>query len=78
MEDDPFIVSIPQGIISLERMGELMSRYEIPPEYVCRILSNDKYISTPDPLEVFVCEETFWIGIPLPLHPFIERLLVMD
>lgn len=27
IEDDPLVVRIPQGIISLERMDELMSRY---------------------------------------------------
>lgn len=58
-------------------MGELMSSYGIPSEYVHRIPSDDEYISTPDPLGVTVCEKIFWVRFHLPFRPFIERLLVM-
>lgn len=59
MEDDPPIAGIPHGIMLSERIGELMLRYEIPSEYLCKILGNDKYISSPSPLKVAMCEETF-------------------
>lgn len=53
-EDDLFIIRILEGIISLERMGELVLRNEEPPSYIYMIPNNDKYISTLGPLEVSV------------------------
>lgn len=77
MKDDPPIVGLPQVIMSSKRMGELISRYKIPPKYVCRVPSDDQHISTPGPMEVVVCEETFWAGFHLPCHFFVERFLTM-
>lgn len=45
--------------MSLDKMRELLSRYKIPFNYVCKISGDDEYISTPGPLEVAVFEETF-------------------
>lgn len=59
IEDDPLIIQIPLRIMTLERMGELVSRYRIPLEFMCRIPNDGEYIFTPNPLEVVVCEETF-------------------
>lgn len=76
MEGDLLIIGIPRGIMSSKRMGKLMLRYKIPPKYMCRIPSDDEYISTPDPSEVAMCKEIFRAKFYLPLYPFIERLLV--
>lgn len=59
MADDPPIYGMPQGIITSERIRELVSRYGVLTEYVCRLLSDNKCISYPDPREVVVCEEIF-------------------
>lgn len=58
-EDDPPIIRISRGIMLLERMGKLMLQYEVPFDYIYRILSNDEYIFGPGPLEIAICEETF-------------------
>lgn len=41
-EDDPPITEISQGIISSKRIGELVPRYKVPPDYICRILGDDE------------------------------------
>lgn len=48
----------------------------MPPDYVYKILGDDEYVSRPDPMEMAICEKTFQPEFHLPLHPFIERLLV--
>lgn len=62
--------------MSLERIRKLMLRYEVPPKYMYKIISDNEYIFSSRPLEVVVCEETIWTGFRLPLHPFIERFLI--
>lgn len=52
-----------------------MSRYEVPLEFMYRLLSDGKCISCPGPIEVVVYKETFQARFHLPFHPFIERLL---
>lgn len=75
-KDDPFVVKIPRGITSSKRMDALVLRSGVPPDYVCRILGDEKYISSPSPLEVAICEETFQAEFCFSLYPFIQRLLV--
>lgn len=76
MEDNHLIVGIPRGTISSKRMGELILRYDVPTENMCRTSSDKKYVSNPSPLKVAICKETFYARFYLPLYPFIERLLV--
>lgn len=59
MEDEPHMVGILRVIILSERMSKLMLRYRVPPNYICRILSDDEYVSTLGPLKVAVCEGEF-------------------
>lgn len=58
-----------------ERIKELVSWYEVPLRYACRLLGDDGCISFPGPMKVAVYEGTFQARFLLPLHPFIERLL---
>lgn len=76
VEDDPLIVGISQGIISSGRMTELMSRHRVPPHYFYKILEDDGYVFMLGPLEVVLCEESYWAKFHLPLYPFIKRLFV--
>lgn len=59
MKDDPPTVSIPRGIISIQRMHDLVSRYGISLSYMYRIPSDGKYISVPGPLKFSICDESF-------------------
>lgn len=34
MEDDPPIYGMPQGLITTEGIRDIVSRYEVPPEYM--------------------------------------------
>lgn len=61
--------------MSTKRMYNLVLRYEVAPSFVFRIPSDDEYVSTPRPLKVGVCEESFWAGSHIPIHPFMEKLL---
>lgn len=64
------------GIMSSKRIGELISRCRIPPEYMYGIPSDNECISISRPLEVAMCGENFQVKFCLPLYPFVERLLV--
>lgn len=59
MDDDPLIIGILRAIMSSGRRSEVVSKYGMPPNYVYRILGDDKYVSRLDLLEVAVCEESF-------------------
>lgn len=59
----------------IEKMSGLVSRYGVLFSYVCRIPTINKYISTPSPLEIGVCEESFRAGFRVPIHHFIKGLL---
>lgn len=61
--------------MSTKKMYELVVSYRIPLGYLSRISSNGEYVSILGPLEVNVCEESFWASFHISIHPFIERLL---
>lgn len=76
-EDNPPspIYGMCRGLLKLEQIREIVSRYRVPLEFVCRLLGGSKCISCPGSVDVAVCEETFRVGFCLPLHLFIEWLL---
>lgn len=74
-EDGLPIVGIPCGIMSIERIHDVVLRYRIPLGYMYRIPSDGKYVSTPRPLKVSVCKESFQASCHIPIYTFIERLL---
>lgn len=51
-EVNPPEVSVPRGLISTSRMRKIITRYHILPNFVCRVLDSNEYISTSGPLEV--------------------------
>lgn len=53
-ERDLPMYRMPQGIMTLKRMRELVSRYRIPPKYVCKLPSDDDCISYSGLTEVFI------------------------
>lgn len=61
--------------MTIKKMSELVSRYEVPTGYVCKIPADSKCISIPSPLEIGVCEESFRAEFRVPIHPFIEGFL---
>lgn len=45
--------------MTVKKMSELASRYEVPSGCVCKMPAISEYFSTPDPLEIGVCNESF-------------------
>lgn len=74
-DGDPPPITFNRGSIIVERMDELVLRYSVPSNYVCRVPTINKYISTRGSLEISVYEETFLAGFQIPIHPFVEELL---
>lgn len=56
---DPPFIRINRGTMTIERMSELASRYEVPFDYIYKIIAVNAYISTPSLLEIGMCEESF-------------------
>lgn len=72
---DPPSIKVKQGNMNAERIEELVLRYGVPSNYICRIPSIDEYGSMPGPLEIGMCEEIFKVGFRILIHAFIEELL---
>lgn len=70
-DDDPPLISVNKGIITVERMSELVLRYKMPSGYICKILAINEHGSTPGPLKIGVCKESFRARFCVPIHPFI-------
>lgn len=56
IEVDPFIYEIPQGIIVMKWIREIVSRYKMLPEYVYRLLGDSECISCFGPIKMAICE----------------------
>lgn len=69
--DDSLFYGRLQGLMMKERMTEIVLRYEVPSEFVCRLSRKIKCISYPDLMKVAMCYETLRARFCLPLHPFI-------
>lgn len=73
--DNPPLYRRLRGLIMEKQMADIVLRYGVPNEFVCRLPSDDKSISCASPIELFVCDETFKAGFCLLLNPFIKCLL---
>lgn len=56
-------------------MTEIVLKYGVPREFMCRLPGDTKCISYSGPMTVVVCEEIFIVGFCLLLHSFIGHLL---
>lgn len=74
-KDDPPLYEKLWGLMTEERMAQVMFRYGVPSDFIYRLPGDTECFSYPSPIEVAVCEEMFKVGFCLPLHLFIEHLL---
>lgn len=51
---DPPLIGVNKGTMTTKRLGELVARYGVLSNYVCRGPIIDEYISIPGPLEISV------------------------
>lgn len=71
MKDNPHIYRMPHSIMTLEKIRDIVLRYEVPSEFTCRLSSDSECISYLSPIEIVICKETFRVGF---VFPFIHLL----
>lgn len=52
--EDPRLIEVNKGTITVEKMSELVSKYEVPSSYIYKIPIANEYVSTSGPLEITV------------------------
>lgn len=50
---------MPRGLMMVKRVREIVFRYGVPPEFVCKLSGDSEYIFYSSPIEVTMSEETF-------------------
>lgn len=65
---DLSLIGVNRGSMTIKRMDELMSRYGMPPSYICRVPTISEYVSILGLLEIGMCEETFSVKFWIPVH----------
>lgn len=58
-DDDSLFIEVNRGTMTAKKISEPISKYIVSSSYVYRIPSVSEYISTPSPLEINMCKESF-------------------
>lgn len=48
-DDNPPLIRVSEGTMTIEKISELMSKYKVPSDYICKIPAISEYVSTPGP-----------------------------
>lgn len=74
-EVDPLEFGVPCGLISHGHLNQIITRYHILLDFICRVPNHDEYVSTLGPLEVTCYEEAFKVSLKILLHHFVALFL---
>lgn len=61
VDDDPPLIRVNRDTITIEKMDELVSNYEVPSGYVCKIPTISEYVSTLSLPKIGVYKKSLWV-----------------